>query len=109
MDFSQLGALASRLGSILRRPLYLISVRARIVALALIPVLGFAIIGFAYLAGEREVEAAFESVLLAAMSWTVAQVLAGCAEYCQAMYPTFVELDRPPVDERDATPDGACS
>jgi methyl-accepting chemotaxis protein len=62
MDFSQLGALFSRLGSILRRPLYLISVRARIVALALIPVLGFAIIGFAYLAGEREVEAAFESV-----------------------------------------------
>jgi hypothetical protein len=48
-------------------------------------------------------EAAFESVLLAAMSWTVAQVLAGCAEYCQAMYPTFVELDGPPVDERDAT------
>jgi hypothetical protein len=48
-------------------------------------------------------EAAFESVLLAAMSWTVAQVLAGCAEYCQAMYPTFVELDGPPVDEHDAT------
>jgi hypothetical protein len=48
-------------------------------------------------------EAAFESVLLAAMSWTVAQVLAGCAEYCQAIYPTFVELDGPPVDEHDAT------
>jgi hypothetical protein len=48
-------------------------------------------------------EAAFESVLLAAMSWTVAQVLAGCAEYCQAMYPTFAELDGPPVDEHDAT------
>ena len=62
MDFSQLGALPSRLGSLLRRPLYLISVRARIVALALIPVIGFAIIGLAYLAGEQEIEAAFDSV-----------------------------------------------
>jgi hypothetical protein len=47
-------------------------------------------------------EAAFESVLLAAMSWTIAQVLAGCAEYCQAMYPTFVEPDGP-VDSHDGT------
>ena len=62
MDFSQLGALPSRLSSILRRPLYLISVRARIVALAFIPVIGFAIVGLAYLAGEQEVEVAFESV-----------------------------------------------
>src|ERR1700676_5739323 len=62
MDFSQLGALPSRLGSILRRPLYLISVRARIVALAFIPVIGFAVVGLAYLAGEQEIEAAFDSV-----------------------------------------------
>jgi methyl-accepting chemotaxis protein len=62
MGFSQLAALSSRLGSLLRRPLYLISVRARIVALAFIPVIGFAIIGLAYLAGEQEVEAAFGSV-----------------------------------------------
>ena len=62
MDLSQLGSLSSRLGSILRRPLYLISVRARIAALALIPVVGFAIVGLAYLAGEQEIEAAFESV-----------------------------------------------
>jgi methyl-accepting chemotaxis protein len=62
MDFSQLGALPSRLGSLLRRPLYLISVRARIAALAFIPVIGFAIVGLAYLAGEQEVEAAFASV-----------------------------------------------
>jgi methyl-accepting chemotaxis protein len=61
MDFSQLGALSSRLGSLLRRPLYLISVRARIVALAFIPVIGFAIVGLAYLAGEQEIEAALES------------------------------------------------
>ena len=38
------------------------SVRARIVALALIPVGGLAIIGAAYLSGEREVDAAFQSV-----------------------------------------------
>ena len=62
MDLSQLGSLSSRLGSIFRRPLYLISVRARIAALALIPVVGFAIVGLAYLAGEQEIEAAFESV-----------------------------------------------
>jgi hypothetical protein len=61
MDFSQLGSLLSRLGSLLRRPLYLISVRARIAALALIPVFGFAIIGLAYLGGEQEVEIALES------------------------------------------------
>ena len=61
MDFSQLGSLPSRLGSLLRRPLYLISVRARIAALALIPVFGFAIIGLAYLGGEQEVEIALES------------------------------------------------
>src|SRR5258707_5382174 len=62
MDFSQLGVLSSRLGSILRRPLYLISVRARIVALAFIPIVGFAIVGLAYLAGGQEVEAAFARV-----------------------------------------------
>jgi hypothetical protein len=48
--------------------------------------------------------AALSSALLAAMSWTIAQILAGCAEYCQAMYPTFVELDEPAVNH-DATSD----
>jgi hypothetical protein len=43
-----------------------------------------AIAGFA-----ARCEAAFESFLLAAMSWTIAQVLAGCAEYCQTMAPAF--------------------
>jgi hypothetical protein len=46
--------------------------------------------------------AALSSALLAAMSWTIAQILAGCAEYCQAMYPTFIELDEPAVNH-DAT------
>jgi methyl-accepting chemotaxis protein len=39
-----------------------ISVRARIVAIALIPVAGMCLIGLAYMAGEREVAAAFERV-----------------------------------------------
>jgi hypothetical protein len=44
-------------------------------------------------------QAAFASVLLAAMSWTIAQILEGCAEYCQAMYPTFPDEG---VDRHDA-------
>src|ERR1041384_3732998 len=39
-----------------------LSVRARLIVLSLIPVVGFAAIGFAYLSSEREVEAAFDSV-----------------------------------------------
>jgi uncharacterized protein YjiS (DUF1127 family) len=46
-------------------------------------------------------EAAFESLLLAAMSWTIAQALAGCAEYCQAMCPPHIEPDEA-VDGHDA-------
>jgi hypothetical protein len=34
-------------------------------------------------------QTAFSKVLLAVISWTVAQILSSCAEYCQAMYPTF--------------------
>ena len=39
-----------------------LSVRARIMAIVLIPVIGICLIGFAYLAGERQVAAAFERV-----------------------------------------------
>jgi methyl-accepting chemotaxis protein len=42
-----------------------ISVRARIVTLALIPIAALGVIGIAYIAGEREVSAAFERVLRA--------------------------------------------
>jgi uncharacterized protein YjiS (DUF1127 family) len=42
-------------------------------------------------------ELAFPNVLLAVMSWTFAQALAGCAAYAEAMYPGFVEH----VDRRD--------
>jgi hypothetical protein len=45
--------------------------------------------------------AAVAGVLLAAISWTIAQILEGCAEYCQAMYPIFVEPDEP-VGRHDA-------
>lgn len=37
------------------------------------------------------VELVFSRFLLVFMSWTMAQVLAGCAAYAQAMYPCFVE------------------
>ena len=52
---SDIGHRMSRLGTAM-------SVRARIVVLALIPVAGLGIIGAAYLSGEREVDAAFQSV-----------------------------------------------
>jgi hypothetical protein len=36
-------------------------------------------------------EFAFSGLLLAFLSWTIAQVLAGCAAYAQAMYPCVTE------------------
>jgi hypothetical protein len=36
---------------------------------------------------------AFHSVILSVMSWTVAQVLEGCAAYAQGMYPYALEPD----------------
>jgi hypothetical protein len=36
---------------------------------------------------------AFHSVILSVMSWTVAQVLEGCAAYAQGMYPYVLEPD----------------
>ncbi|MEX2129174.1 MAG: methyl-accepting chemotaxis protein [Xanthobacteraceae bacterium] len=62
MDFSRLGDSFSRAGYQLARFSTAISVRARIVALALIPVAGLAIIGIAYLTGEQETDRAFRSV-----------------------------------------------
>jgi uncharacterized protein YjiS (DUF1127 family) len=38
-------------------------------------------------------EIAFSAFLFAVMSWTIAQVLAGCAAYAQAMYPTTIETE----------------
>lgn len=44
-------------------------------------------------------EIAFSGFLSAFMSWTIAQVLAGCAAYAQAMYPTAIDIEpRPHVD-----------
>jgi uncharacterized protein YjiS (DUF1127 family) len=37
-------------------------------------------------------EVAFSGILLAALSWTFSQALAGCAAYAEAMYPNFVDL-----------------
>jgi uncharacterized protein YjiS (DUF1127 family) len=45
-------------------------------------------------------EVAFPNFLLAVVSWTFAQALAGCAAYGEAMYPGFVGMAEP-VDQRD--------
>jgi uncharacterized protein YjiS (DUF1127 family) len=51
-------------------------------------------------------EIVFSGFLLAFMSWTMAEVLAGCAAYAQAMYPCFVEDE--PVGQGDrGNPSGA--
>jgi hypothetical protein len=40
-------------------------------------------------------DVAFHSVILSVMSWTIAQVLEGCAAYAQGMYPYALEPDEP--------------
>jgi uncharacterized protein YjiS (DUF1127 family) len=45
-------------------------------------------------------EVAFPNFLLAVVSWTFAQALAGCAAYGEAMYPGLVGVGEP-VDQRD--------
>ncbi|WP_027579029.1 hypothetical protein [Bradyrhizobium sp. Ai1a-2] len=40
-------------------------------------------------------DVAFHSVILSVMSWTVAQVLEGCAAYAHGMYPYVLEPDEP--------------
>jgi len=52
-------------------------------------------------------EIAFSGFLLAFMSWTFAQVLAGCAAYAQAMYPCVIDEDQ--ARERTDSPEGARS
>jgi methyl-accepting chemotaxis protein len=58
----------SRIGSILsvRRFASGVSVRARIIAIAAIPVIGFLANGIAFMSGERDVDSAFDSVQQAA-------------------------------------------
>lgn len=60
MDFSRLFKLASHYTSRATRLTTALSVRARIIAIAVIPVAGLSVIGLAYFAGERAVDAAFE-------------------------------------------------
>jgi hypothetical protein len=59
---SRLFDLGSRAGREVMRFSTVLSVRARIAALAAIPVIGMSIIGLAYLAGQREVATAFDRV-----------------------------------------------
>ncbi len=62
MELSRLVQILSGYGHDLMRLSTALSVRARIVTLALIPVVGFAVIASAYIAGEQEVDNAFDSV-----------------------------------------------
>jgi methyl-accepting chemotaxis protein len=62
MDLSRLVQILSDYGQNLMRLSTALSVRARIATLALIPVVGFAVIASAYIAGEQEVDNAFDSV-----------------------------------------------
>ena len=48
----------------------------------------------------RTVAGFLPNFLLAVVSWTFAQALAGCAAYGEAMYPGFVGMGEP-VDQRD--------
>src|SRR4051812_31342664 len=50
-----------------RRLTFGLSVRARLVAIILIPVVGFLANGFAFMSGERKVDVAFDSVRRAAL------------------------------------------
>jgi hypothetical protein len=58
------------------------------------------------------IHAALASAMLAVMSWAVAQILSGCAEYCQAMYPTFpdepVEASERAADRLRRSETAAC-
>jgi methyl-accepting chemotaxis protein len=62
MNISHVSSLFSQLSSSLTRVIFLLSVRARITALAFIPVIGFTMIGIAYMSSEQEIENAFEIV-----------------------------------------------
>jgi hypothetical protein len=52
-------------------------------------------------------EFAFSGLLLAFMSWTIAQALAGCAAYGRAMHPWVIEDEPRQVRRADPFPGGA--
>lgn len=62
MDFSGVVNLASQSAARVSRLSTLLSVRARIIAIALIPVVGLTIMGIAFFTGERDVDEAFDGV-----------------------------------------------
>lgn len=62
MSFARNGDWLSSAGVSLSRAGKMLSVRARIILLALIPAIGLGVIGLAYLSGERAVDEAFRSV-----------------------------------------------
>ena len=62
MELSRVSEPLSHMGNRLARLSTAISVRSRIIALAFIPVVGLGIIALAYWSGERQADAAFQSV-----------------------------------------------
>jgi methyl-accepting chemotaxis protein len=62
MEFSRLLKLGSHYSSRAAQLTTALSVRSRIIMIAVIPVVGLAVIGLAYFAGERAVDDAFEGV-----------------------------------------------
>ncbi len=62
MNFNRMTPPALQFGSKLSRTLLSLSVRARIIILAVTPLLGFALIGLSFISGEREIERAFETM-----------------------------------------------
>jgi methyl-accepting chemotaxis protein len=77
-----------------RRLVASLSVRARIIAITLVPVLGFLASGVAYVAGEREVDRAFDSVHRASALADASREFKNAAGAIQAAARSFAALPR---------------
>ena len=62
MHFKSIFSVPAQIGANFLRRFLSLSVRARIILLAVTPLVGFTIIGFSFISGERETENAFESM-----------------------------------------------
>jgi len=62
MHFKSIFSAPAQIGANFLRRFLSLSVRARIILLAVTPLVGFTIIGFSFISGERETENAFESM-----------------------------------------------
>lgn len=89
MNFKSIPSLSTQLGKNLLRKFLSLSVRARIIILALTPVVGFTIIGFSYMSGERAVESAFESMKTASTAAEASRDLRSNINYLRASAKEF--------------------